>query len=253
MAAFLQERQVRGDAPSTRKIRAYWLEQLAQRGQPWEDLGRADLERWQQELLWQPGAHGRLYSRHTVEQALTSARLFLRWAHARGALAADPMAGWRLGRTAVPPRALLSREEVLRLMASPGADPVGWRDRALLELLGLGLAPGACAALDLADLDRSQGLLRYPGRQETLRLSPSSREHLERYLLRGRPPLQPAAGAFFVNERGERLTSSGVSQRLRQHARAAGLRVTAHQLARSQAQLRERFLQRRLFPLAEDR
>jgi site-specific recombinase XerC len=253
---FLAQRQARGDSAKTLAIRTHWLAQLTwARGElAWERLTRAELERWHQQLLWQPGHHGRLYSPHTVDQALLTARLFFRWAVADGRLREDPMAGWLLRGLPPAPRRLLSREEVARLLAAPGPDPLGLRDRALLELLGLGLAPAACAALDLADLDRGEGLLRVRRpRLETLRLGPVSREHLERYLLLGRPALIPQDPAFLLGERGRRLTSPAVSERLRRHARAAGLRVTARQLARTQAELRERFLQRRLFPLAEDR
>lgn len=256
MAEFLAQRQARGDSAKTLQIRAHWLAQLVRfRGElDWERLTRAELERWHQQLLWQPGHHGRLYSAHTVDQALTSARLFLRWATAQGYLARDPMENWLL--RAIRPAAprLLSRDELGRLLAAPGAPPHGLRDRALLELLGLGLLPAACSALDLADFDRAEGTLRVPGRRaETLRLSPSSREHLERYLLLGRPELAPCEPAFLVSNRGERMSPTAVSTRLDALGRAAGVPVTARQLARTQAALRERFLQRRLFPLAEDR
>ena len=130
----------------------------------------------------------------------------------------------------------LDEEQVARLLAAADTpDPVGRRDRAMLELLyGTGMRVGELVALDLDDVGGDSGLIRVLGKGNKERLVPLGRcasAALADWLgPGGRPELAPArwarrgdAEALFLNQRGGRLTRQGVWTVLRTRSARAGL------------------------------
>jgi integrase/recombinase XerC len=87
------------------------------------------------------------------------------------------------------------------------------RDRALFEVLyGCGIRVSELAGLNLEDIDRSQGwlLVRGKGRKERqVPLPRKAAEALERWL--GERPVVRDEPAVFLNHRGVRLTTRGIS------------------------------------------
>jgi integrase/recombinase XerD len=125
---------------------------------------------------------------------------------------------------------VLSREEVLKLLAEPkGSEPRALRDRALLELMyACGLRVSEAVGLELADVDLQEGVLRARGKGSKERIVPVGRQAvacLQTYLERGRPALVRARteGHVFVNRRGTGLTRQGLYKIIQAHARGAGL------------------------------
>ena len=120
------------------------------------------VEAFQTALHWELGAHGRLYSANTIQQALERLRLFFRWAVHRRHLLVDPTQDVVVRRVLIAERRQLSEEEVSRLLRAPDpTTPQGLRDRALLETLyGTGLRRNECQQLDVDDLDLAGHVLR---------------------------------------------------------------------------------------------
>jgi len=183
-------------------------------------------------------------------QAASRARLvstlrgFFRFLAAEAMVPADPTA------TLVAPRrgrklpAVLSVEQVVRLLEGVDGDrPADLRDRAILEVLyGCGCRVSELCGLDLADLDGAEATLRLRGKGRKQRLVPVGEPALEavdRYLRSGRPRLAAgrADAALFLNQRGRRLTRVSVWALLKRAGAAAGLpeTVSPHTLRHSYA------------------
>jgi integrase/recombinase XerD len=132
---------------------------------------------------------------------------------------------------------------VERILLLPNNDPVGMRDRALLEILyGAGLRASEVLALRLQDVDMDVGFVRTIGKGERERVVPLGRKAIEAlrlYNQRGRPFLGGAgmlkAPRLFLNNRGRSLSRQGLHLIIKRYARAAGLPsdVSAHTLRHS--------------------
>ena len=206
-----------------------------------EDLTRADLEKYQQHLLWSPAGHGKLPAAATVYQAMSMLRKFLRWCVRHGHLEADPTAGWVFGRPAYGEKRLLSRSELDTILNAPNDSPLGLRDRALLGIYAeLGLFGIDCHKLKLSDVDLAAYRLRH------LPLSPSLTEHLSRYLRQGRPALltDPDETALFLTRLGTPISGNTSDTVLLRHT--PGNRVSPRVLRRSWMAHRDAMLSRRL-------
>lgn len=185
---------------------------------------------------------GKRYRASSVARALAAVRSFHRFLVREGEVSVDPAEA--VARPRVPrnlPRPL-SVDDVAALVAAPGGqDPVGLRDRALLETLyGAGLRISELVGLDVDDVDLEAGSVRVVGKGSKERVVPIGRyavRALEAYLVRGRPSLAARAsrGALLLNQRGGRLTRQGCTNIVKAMARRAGIRkrVTPHMLRHS--------------------
>lgn len=144
----------------------------------------------------------------------------------------------RIPRDLPPP--LLSEEEVVRLMEAPdAAEPLGIRDRAILEVLYASAIRNAeLRALDLDAVDLERRELRIVhgkgGKSRVVPLGEEAAAWLQEYLEHVRPELarRTSATALFLSWRGTRLSSSSLGDLVHRSARAAGLdkHVTPHLL-----------------------
>ncbi|HEY2960045.1 MAG TPA: tyrosine recombinase XerC [Actinomycetota bacterium] len=146
-------------------------------------------------------------------------RTCFRYLARRGLVAADPAA--ELGTPRGPRRlpVVLKQGQVAELLARPeAADPVGLRDRAILELLyASGIRVGELCALRLQDVDLAGDSVRVSGKGGKQRVVPfgaPAREALLDYLNRGRSALLPSHGAaseaLFFNRRRKPMTPRDV-------------------------------------------
>ncbi len=182
------------------------------------------------------------YRASTVSRALSTLRMFHRFAVREGLVPDDPTAGVVRPRL---PRALphpLTVDEVAAILEAPRtAEPSGLRDRAILELLyGAGLRISELTGLDVDDLDLEEQAVRVlgkGGKERQVPIGRMAREAIDAYLTRGRPSLAGprSRAALFLNARGGRLTRQSCSRLLDAHAHAAGVRrrVTPHDLRHS--------------------
>ena len=147
-------------------------------------------------------------------------------------LAANPAADLELPRK--PHRLLprgLSREEIAAVLAVPDvADPLGVRDRAILETLyATGARRSELVRLDLADLDAAGATLHIRrgkgGRSRVVPVGARALEWLARYLRAARPRLllDATEPALFLSGYGERLSPAYLGNWVRRTVDAAGV------------------------------
>ena len=175
-------------------------------------------------------------------RALSAVRRLVVHGARAGAGRVDPLDGVGAPRFARPlPRTLRPDETEALIAAADPADPLGCRDRAMLEVLyGAGLRVSELVSLPLAGLDRRAGLVRVLGKGRRERIVPLGEpalEALDRYLAEARPALARRArrtsDAVFLSRRGSSMTRQNFFERLRGLARAAGIpseRVSPHVL-----------------------
>jgi integrase/recombinase XerD len=183
----------------------------------------------------------------TLQRKAACLRSFYRHLRREGVLERDPTAELR-----GPPRlqrlpAVLTREEVALLLRQPAAggegskvDQLVLRDRALLEVMyACGLRASETIALQVADLDLEEGMLRARGKGSKERIVPIGRQAvaaLRAWCERGRSVLLAGrvdpSTMLFLNHRGRPLTRQGLYKIVQGHARSAGLseRMSPHTL-----------------------
>jgi integrase/recombinase XerD len=167
----------------------------------------------------------------TIASFLTALRQFLRWGCAHGHFRcglAD-----RLGSSRMPdrlPSTVLSAREVTRILALPPlTQPMGLRDRAMLEVIySLGIRRTELTALELEHFDRERAVVYIKDgkgrRDRVLPVSPRLAYWLERYLRDGRPRLARADSphALFLGARGARVRPKQLTNRLHEYVRRGG-------------------------------
>ena len=180
-------------------------------------------------------------SARSVSRALSAVRGFYAFAGAHLEFAGDPTADLTNPKTGLSLPKSLSEGEVEALLGSPAAaDPLGLRDRAMLELLyasGLRVSEIVSLSLDAADLE--SGILRVRGKGGKERLVPfgaSAARWLARYLDAARPALdRKRSPHLFLTVRGTPMTRQRFWQLIERYGRVAGIRsrLTPHSLRHS--------------------
>ncbi len=178
----------------------------------------------------------------TIRRHVSAVRTYFGFLVGEGIVQEDPsdrLESPRLGRS-LPDT--LSVAEIEALLGAPSIDePLGWRDRALLELgYGAGLRVSELCGLGLTDLVLSEGLVRVLGKGSKERLVPIGRSVLGSvsvYLHTLRPTLDRGASKqrVFLNNRGQPLSRVGAWGIVKRAARRAGIAktVTPHTLRHS--------------------
>ncbi|HEY7312485.1 MAG TPA: tyrosine recombinase XerC [Gemmataceae bacterium] len=183
------------------------------------------------------------YARSTIARRLAAIRSWCRFLCRQGTLSANPAMGVRGPRQDKRLPHFVSREDMTRLLETPpSADPLGLRDRAILETLySAGLRVSELTGLDVGDVELVEGvaMVRGKGRKERLALlGPPAVAAIERWL----PERQNVAGpraanqpALFLNRGGTRLSSRSVGRLLEKYLKQAGLdpRTSPHTLRHS--------------------
>jgi integrase/recombinase XerC len=184
-------------------------------------------------------------ARRSIARKASAVRAFLKWAAQQEIIAGDPATGLRVPKLDRPlPKVMKAVDASALCELPPLDDPVGVRDRAVLELLyGSGLRVAELCGLDLGDIDLSTGMilvLRKGRKQRRLPLSGPGRRILELYLgdargrLLQRSKQASAQEACFINTRGQRLGPRSVRSLLEKYLKAEGMRhVSPHALRHS--------------------
>ncbi|RMG58451.1 MAG: tyrosine recombinase XerC [Gammaproteobacteria bacterium] len=192
----------------------------------WLFLTPADIRDWAARL------HRAGRAPASIQRKLSSLRQFYRFLQRKGLHNGNPAQDIAAPRIPRPLPHTLTAEQVERLMALPGDDPLARRDRALLELTySCGLRRAELSALDLQAPDLAQGLLRVHGKGSKEREVPIGAKAIEalRRWLEVRDRLaRPGEPALFVSRRGNRLSVEAIAERFRHRARQVGLEVPLH-------------------------
>jgi integrase/recombinase XerD len=167
--------------------------------------------------------------RSTARQ-LSSFRRFYRYLVREGVLREDPTGLIdmpKVGRSL--PRSL-TEEEVEALLAAPSvSDPLGHRDRTMLEVLyATGLRVSELVSLKITSVNLSQGVLRIVGKGDRERLIPLGEEAvqwLHQFLQGPRVEilLERQTDYLFPTRRGDRMTRQAFWHIIKRHARSAGV------------------------------
>lgn len=200
---------------------AHWLNA---RGEHLLRAGRATL---QQYLNWRLQQQRRSSS---TSRLLSCLRGFYRYQLREARIAEDPTLNLdnpRMGR-ALPHT--LTEQDVEFLLAAPDvSEPLGLRDRAMLELLyATGLRVSELIALQLEQINHRLGVIRVVGKGDKERLVPVGDEALhwvERYRREARPLLSdnPRQEALFLSRRGQAMTRQTFWYRVRRYAVESGI------------------------------
>ena len=183
------------------------------------------------------------YAAGTIARRLASLRSFFRFGMREGWVNDNPAKPLRNPRKPRNLPHVLSTEEIGRLLHAPPAnDPMGLRDRAILETMySAGLRISETVGLNDSDLDLTEGIVRIRGKGKRERLSPLGSfavRAVRRWLQvrRLHPSLSNGANRpVFVNRFGRRLTTRSVARMLEKYLRQTGLdrRTTPHTLRHS--------------------
>ena len=167
--------------------------------------------------------------RSTARQ-LSSFRRFFRFLVREGALREDPTAQIampRIGRSL--PKSLSEAEVEALLMAPQVADPLGHRDRTMLEVLyATGLRVSELVSLRVDQVNLNQGVLRVLGKGNRERLIPMGEEAVRwlRAFLggpRGEILLERSTDYLFPTRRGDRMTRQAFWHIIKRYARKASV------------------------------
>lgn len=178
----------------------------------------------------------------TIRREVSAIRTYYGFLAGEGRVRDDPSDRLETPRRGRVLPEVLTVREIEALLAAPTLDePLGWRDRALLELgYGAGLRVSELCGLGLTDLLLAEQLVRAFGKGGKERLVPLGRAVIGAvsvYLHTLRPTLDRgrSGGRVLLNARGEPLSRVGAWGIVRRAARRAGIakRVTPHTLRHS--------------------
>jgi len=197
---------------------------LARAGRGLPQAQRADLLGYLSERVT-AGAKPR-----STARLLSSMRRYYRYLVREGRLREDPSVRIDTPRIGRPLPDSLSEAEVESLLQAPVVqDPLGLRDRAMLELLyASGLRVSELVGLATDQVNLQQGVVRLTGKGNKERLVPLGEEAvdwLQRYLDSGRAALAADSGArqLFITRRGKGMTRQAFWYRIRDYAARAGI------------------------------
>lgn len=176
----------------------------------------------------------------TTARELSAIKRFFRFLLREGRIQVDPTLNLD---TPKLPRGLpksMSEADVEALLAAPKPDqPLGLRDRAMLEVLyATGLRVSELVALKTGQVSLDMGVVRIVGKGAKERLVPLGEmalDSLGRYLAAARAELLAgqSSDAVFVTARGDGMTRQAFWYLIKKHALAAGLlpsRLSPHTL-----------------------
>jgi len=155
-------------------------------------------------------------SKRSAGRKLASLRAFFKYLIKTGEMEANPTLALVSPKKAKTLPNFLREEEIQKALQSITQDSVsGVRDRTVLELLyGTGMRLSELVSLNLDNLDLVAGTVRVHGKGGKERLIPIGKNTgavVKDYLFR-RKELHPVMGnqAFFLNRKGDRISSRGV-------------------------------------------
>jgi integrase/recombinase XerD len=171
----------------------------------------------------------------SIKLEAVALRIFFRFLLARKILTKNPAENLSIPRVEKYLPETLNGSAIGRLLESVGgADPLGLRDRAMLELLyASGLRISELCNVRLEGLDLAEGMIRVTGKGNKTRLVPvgsKARGAIGRYLELERPKLvsKRSGAEIFLSVRGRKLTPQRVWQLIKRYAARAGLEANVY-------------------------
>lgn len=166
----------------------------------------------------------------SISRLIASLRRFYRYCLRESLLTTDPTEQIDSPKL---PRALpksLNEDEVEALLKAPDIhEPLGLRDRAMLEILyASGLRVSELVGLKVTEVSLSEGVIRVTGKGSKTRLVPMGElavEWISRYLRESRPEIlqKRLSDSLFVTQRGSAMTRQAFWYLIKRYALLAGI------------------------------
>ena len=213
----------------------YFIQWCVERGltEPVE-VTRPVLERYQRHLFHYRKKNGEPLSFRSQHACLVPLRVWFRWMTRQNHILHNPASELelpRLGRAL--PKNIFSAQEVERIMQCCDlSDPIGLRDRAILEVLySTGIRRLETILLKLYDLSLDRGLILVHGKGKKDRYVPIGERAiawLEKYVRESRPQLavEPDDMTVFLTAQGEPFSRDHLSYAVKERVDAAKLGKT---------------------------
>lgn len=209
---------------------AHWLADTGPEGDRAGQSSRSLQEATEADVLaymaWRHG-QGKATS---ANRRLTVLRRYYRWALREGVVQVDPTLKLLPAKRLQRMPKTLTQAQVEQLLHAPDvAEPLGLRDRAMLELMyASGLRVSELVGLRLYELSLADQVLRVQGKGDKERLVPFGDEALHwlrRYMDESRPVILAGrlSDDLFVTARGHGMTRVMFWTLVKKHARAAGV------------------------------
>jgi integrase/recombinase XerD len=167
--------------------------------------------------------------RSTARQ-LSSFRRFYRYLLREGAISEDPTANIAMPKIGRSLPQSLTEEEVDALLAAPNvSDPLGHRDRAMLEVLyATGVRVSELINLKMAQINLNQGVLRIIGKGDRERLIPlgdEAQDWISEFSAGARVEilLERQTDYLFPTRRGDKMTRQAFWHIIKRYAKKAGI------------------------------
>jgi integrase/recombinase XerD len=221
------------DTRSVRRVHLYLFERwAAERGlvEPVE-ITRPVLERYQRYLFHYRKKDGRPLSFSSQHSRLSPLRMWFKWLTRQNYLLHNPASELELPRLSKPLPRVLSASEAEKIMQQPNvADPVGLRDRTILETFySTGMRRVELVNLKLYDVDREAGIVTIrEGKGKKDRVIPIGERAvawIDKYLDEARPKLvvEPDDMTVFLTAQGEPFSRNFLSLVVREYVEGAGI------------------------------
>ena len=197
------------------------------------DVTRPVLEQYQRHLFHYRQKNGQPLSFRSQHSRLVPIRVWFRWMARQRYILHNPASELELPRLGHRlPKHVLTVHEVEQVLAQPSIhDPLGLRDRALMETLySTGMRRLELANLKLYDLDTERGTVAIrQGKGNKDRIIPigdGAAAWIEKYVREARPRqvVEPDDGTVFLSNAGEPFSLDHLSDLVRVHVDAAPLR-----------------------------
>ncbi len=175
----------------------------------------------------------------STSRLLSSLKRFYQHALRQGRITADPTLNIDSPKLPRSLPKILTEGDVEKLLAAPNVeDPLGLRDRTMLETLyASGLRVSELVTLKVAQVSQDMGVVRIIGKGAKERLVPLGEEALawiKRYLTEARPRIldKRTADAMFVTHRGAAMARQSFWHLIKRYAALAGLnkQISPHTL-----------------------
>jgi integrase/recombinase XerD len=197
-----------------------------------QEVTRAMLERYRGHVFGLRKADGNPLAFGNQFKRLMALRVFFKWMTRSHHLLFNPAAELELPKVQKRlPRHVLSVAEVEQVLnQAEVADPLGLRDRAILETLySTGIRRQELLSLVLSDLDLERGTLMIRqgkgGKDRMVPIGSRACAWLDKYLREVRPSLaaEPDDGTLFLSVSNEKLSANRLSELVKGYLDAAGL------------------------------
>jgi integrase/recombinase XerD len=234
--AFLQWMAVTNYSQATIKNRRTYLRYFIiwcdDRGltQP-SEITRPIVDRYQRYLYYYRKKDGHPLSFRSQHTRLTSVRSFFKWLAKNNHILYNPAYDLELPKLGHRlPKHVLTERESEKIINMPDInEPLGIRDRAILEVLySTGMRRFELIGLKLYDIDAERGTLMVHGKGKKDRMIPIGERALawlEKYLNEVRPALllEPDDGTLFLTTYNEAFTKNRLTQLVRDYVNAADI------------------------------